>query len=101
MVKTKLSKKDMCDLQICMCTNSTNQDANLEEFYSPVCFADSLHIKVTLTTAFSLTLLLIDIINTYQSTLLVPDQMSYIHLLPFYIEWFKSRYPSISLPNSK
>ena len=76
----------MCDLQIYICANRTNQDANLEEFHSPVYLTNSLGITVALTAVFGLTPLLIDITNAYQNTLLVLAQMFYIYPPPFYIE---------------
>ena len=69
-----------------MCANRASQDAKLEGLYLPVCLMDSLRITVTLAVAFSLNLSLIDIVNTYQNTILTKDQMSYIYPPPFYVE---------------
>ena len=99
-VKTSPSAPDICDLRIRLCANGADQTADLEESYSPVCLADSLRITIALAAAFGLSLSLIDVVNAYQNTMLNEEQMCYIYPPPFYVEWFRSRHPTIILPDT-
>ena len=97
-VKIDPNKPNIYDLRVRLCANGALQELSLETLYSPVYLANSLHITIVLAAAFNLSLLLIDVVNTYQNTILMLEQMSYIYSLPFYIEWFHRRFPKVLLP---
>ena len=65
-----------------------------------MCSVDSLSIVVALAVTFGLTFSLLDVVNTFQNIILHKEQIICIHLPPFYIEWFCSRYLSIMLLNN-
>ena len=93
MVKTNSAKPDIYNLKVRMCTNSSLQDAKLEDSHSSVYLVDSLCITVALKAAFSLSLSLTDIVNAYQNTILPLDKMPHEQTPPFYVEWFRSNFP--------
>ena len=87
-IKMDLAEPDIYDLRVCIYTNGASQDTTLKESYSLVYLAHSLCITIAITAAFGLSLSLIDMVNAYQNTILMPDQMLYIYPPQFYIEWF-------------
>ena len=63
--------------------------------------ADSIQITIALEVAFGLILLSTDVVNECKNTILNEEQMPCTHSLTFCVEWFRSRCPTITLPDTK
>lgn len=100
-VKTNDDQKNSYKLKIRMCVNG-KEDAKIKALikYAPTCLGDSLRFTVAVCAFFSLWVSVLDIVNCFQNTMRDLDDEIFMYLPPHYRQWFKLRYPNISLPET-
>ena len=96
--KTDPFTKDTRDLLARLRGSDSPQGIPREEQQSPAYIVNSLRINIVIATTFYLALSLFGDANAFQNTVLSSEQMCYVCPLPYYVEWFRSQFSSISLP---
>eukprot|EP00978_Attheya_sp_CCMP212_P030983 scaffold115760_cov65-Attheya_sp.AAC.2 len=67
---------------------------DFQESYSAVVLASSVWMTVAITAAENMTLAIIDVKNAFQNTMLPDRQRQHLSLPPYYIAWFRRKYPT-------
>ena len=91
------------DLYSRHCASGTKQIKGLhfKESYTLIAVGDSIRICLAFSAEHGLTLYIIDIHNAFQNTLFNINECVYMHLPPYYLQWFKMYYPNYKLPSTK
>jgi len=94
---------DTYDLYSRHCANRSTMIKGLDtkESYAAIAVIDSCRIVIAIASRYGLVIYIIDIKNAFQTTLLNPDERIYLHLLPYYLQWFLETYPNHTLPPTK
>jgi hypothetical protein len=82
-----------------MCANGSRQQQGIDyEFsYSPTAGGASI---LCHSACLRLTLAIIDVVNCFQSTLLLQEERLIITMPPLYKKWFQSKYPNVKWEES-
>lgn len=103
-ISTKVKKKAETLFQLVarMCADGSKQEQGIDfEFsYSPTAGAAALKMCLAIAASYKWIISIIDIVNCFQSTLLPIEERLVIACPPKYVEWFKTRYPKVKLPDS-
>jgi len=94
---------DTYDLYSRHCANGSTMIKGLDytESYAAIAVIDSCRIVIAIASRYGLVIYIIDIKNAFQTTLLHPNERIYLHLPPFYLQWFRETYPNHKLPPAK
>eukprot|EP00978_Attheya_sp_CCMP212_P012093 scaffold30048_cov56-Attheya_sp.AAC.1 len=68
-----------------------------QESYSAVALASSVWMTVAITAAENMILAIIDVKNAFQNTMLPDGQCQHLSLPPYYIAWFRRKYPTATI----
>ena len=94
---------DTYDLYSRHCANRSTMVKGLDykESYAAIAVIDSCRIVIAIASRYGLIIFITDIKNAFQTTLLHPSERIYLHLPPYYLQWFNETYPTHRLPPAK
>ena len=100
--RVKTLSTGVYDLYSRHCANGSVQIKGLDykESYAPIGGIDSIRIVIALGADLCLLIFIIDVGNAFQNTLVHRNERIFLHLPPYYIEWFKQYYPNYRLPST-
>jgi hypothetical protein len=85
------------------CANGSAMIRGLDyqESYSAVALASSVRIVVAIGAAENMIFGIIDVKNAFQNTMIPSGERQHLSLPPFYIHWFRRKYPLVPIEESK
>ena len=100
-IKIDKFHKNIYDFRIRNCLDGVPSIARLADSYSYTLLDLSFRLILALSAEFNLWISKLDISNAFQNTIFERKDRTYCTLPPFYLEWFKSRFPAVLLPTEK
>jgi hypothetical protein len=97
------SSPNIYNLQGRTCADGSKQCQfiDFQDSYSPVASIDSIRLLLAIAASKRYTIHVLDISNAFQNSVIFdPSECTYITLPPFYLTWFKSKWPDYQLPST-
>jgi hypothetical protein len=81
------------------CANGSSmiRGIDFQESYSAVALASSVRISISIAAAENMIMAIIDVKNAFQNTMIPEDQRQHLSLPPYYISWFRRKYPTVTI----
>jgi hypothetical protein len=81
------------------CANGAGMQKGFDyaESYAPVATACSIRIIIALAAGHNMTIGIADVKNAFQNTMLPISQCAHVSLPPYYLQWFRHKYPNIKI----
>ena len=90
------------DLRIRLCQNvKENQINKVNNSHYTTCLADRMRFNLAILAYFYMWISVVGIVNFFQNTIRDTKEKDYMHLPPYYLEWFNFTYPNVKVTLDK